>query len=874
MSDRDYDERAQKFWSIYVTEAEQYDTNITETWKANMDSTLIFVSTICLHLVSNVKLVSELQAGLFSATVTAFIIDSYKLLETDSGVGTEELLTQILALQIVAASLNTSAVQLPTTLPTTTSEPSASAILINVLWFLSLTCSLAAALCVTLVQQWIRDYLQRIQQTNQPQKRATIRGILFAGSVKWKMNDVVEVIPTLLHLSLFLFFAGLCTFLWKISMATALAVIAVVFCFLTFYGVATIAPLLDPTTPYETPFSSLLWHILQRRSSVEIGSVKPDPKSLSEAREGLASPPFDVPLHNKTQAVAWVYDRTTDDREMQELVHSIPGLLSTHDGCIAWRVFLSKGPGMAQVLESRIGHLLKSCSAAGHLDRKARQLRATLCVDALLAISSIPEFFNGSSNNIELDEIIGGPWQDDGMLATKALLAEAVFGRRSLLSEIPLMQHRCSNGGFRDLSKSADQALRDIDDMRQVLEDVLQEPGLNLSDHKDDIATLLKVYFSVVESKTAILNLWLEETRQILPKTHHLPLLSWYYSLPPAGLRITYEGVLAPSGTFELKLHAHQVLAYLRLHEVYPPILNAGSLTAQSLSTTWFPLTEEVPLRRMFHSGTRTFRPFSRDKFSAGKFTSATANEKPIDPQSAIYQHICRELQPVSALLDVLDASPTTTVTVHVKMPPQKTGKYLSRRLMSLTTRVEGPFSSLASILEAIIEDKGSTAGLVELIATLKSYAPEVETFQSSIIDQRLESICLPLSSSSSTSSMSKGSEVLLVGALRDILIWEREAGGCPLSTGTIERLLNLLNDLTHELPVEMAERALGSIEAGNLRPAGDDDSELYSQPSAPLRDRALCVYNRIMAHRASGRPDRDWQSPPPSPIHLKVPKH
>ncbi|KAG6859304.1 hypothetical protein C0991_000968, partial [Blastosporella zonata] len=106
-------------------------------------------------------------------------------------------------------------------------------------------------------------------------------------------------------------------------------------------------------------------------------------------------------------AVSWVYDRTTDDRELQEFIGSIPGLLSCYDGQIAWRVFVSKSAGTARELEARISRLLKACAAAGYLDRKNRQLRATLCIDALLAISSLPEFFNSSSSNIELDEIHG-----------------------------------------------------------------------------------------------------------------------------------------------------------------------------------------------------------------------------------------------------------------------------------------------------------------------------------------------------------------------------------------------------------------------------------------------------------------------------------
>ena len=44
--DRDtdeYDERAAKFWSVYVQEAESHDKALIETWKDDMEGIIIFV---------------------------------------------------------------------------------------------------------------------------------------------------------------------------------------------------------------------------------------------------------------------------------------------------------------------------------------------------------------------------------------------------------------------------------------------------------------------------------------------------------------------------------------------------------------------------------------------------------------------------------------------------------------------------------------------------------------------------------------------------------------------------------------------------------------------------------------------------------------
>ncbi|KAF8172619.1 hypothetical protein K438DRAFT_1529418, partial [Mycena galopus ATCC 62051] len=65
-----------KIWSTYIGEAERYDAALVESWKADMEGMLIF-------------------SGLFSASLTAFLIESYKTLQPDSGDLTVAAITQI-----------------------------------------------------------------------------------------------------------------------------------------------------------------------------------------------------------------------------------------------------------------------------------------------------------------------------------------------------------------------------------------------------------------------------------------------------------------------------------------------------------------------------------------------------------------------------------------------------------------------------------------------------------------------------------------------------------------------------------------------------------------------------------------------------------
>ncbi|KAJ7708055.1 hypothetical protein B0H17DRAFT_1273706 [Mycena rosella] len=86
-TDPSEDAAAAKLWAVYVSEAEKYDKALVESWKSDMEGMLIF-------------------AGLFSASLTAFIIESYKTLIPDSGDSTVQLLTQI-SQQLAAAANGT-----------------------------------------------------------------------------------------------------------------------------------------------------------------------------------------------------------------------------------------------------------------------------------------------------------------------------------------------------------------------------------------------------------------------------------------------------------------------------------------------------------------------------------------------------------------------------------------------------------------------------------------------------------------------------------------------------------------------------------------------------------------------------------------------
>ena len=86
-------------------------------------------------------------------------------------------------------------------------SPPRFSIWVNSLWFLSLVISLTCALLATSSHQWARRYIRLTQPARcSPEKRARMRAFFANGMEKTHISWVVEGLPTLVHLSVFLFF--------------------------------------------------------------------------------------------------------------------------------------------------------------------------------------------------------------------------------------------------------------------------------------------------------------------------------------------------------------------------------------------------------------------------------------------------------------------------------------------------------------------------------------------------------------------------------------------------------------------------------------------------------------------------------------------
>lgn len=176
---------------------------------------------------------------MFSAVVTTFVAESYKLLQEDPNDTTARLLTLAVA-QLHNLNINNTSAPAITTKSATPFIAPTFAIRVNIVWFVSLTLSLSTVALGILCMQWLRAY-QRYP-TIAPQEAVGLRQMRYQGLMKWRVPAIVTGLPLLLQGGLILFFAGLIDFLWTLHKTVAIVVGSVAGLGFLFLAMTTILP--------------------------------------------------------------------------------------------------------------------------------------------------------------------------------------------------------------------------------------------------------------------------------------------------------------------------------------------------------------------------------------------------------------------------------------------------------------------------------------------------------------------------------------------------------------------------------------------------------------------------------------------------------
>ncbi|KAI0760439.1 hypothetical protein C8Q74DRAFT_1208479, partial [Fomes fomentarius] len=230
------EQQRSQVWSDAAEAVKTYHDELLHRWKEEMDTLLVY-------------------AGLFSAVLTAFNVESYQLLQPEPTDRTIAVLQQISA-QLASFSINPPFVN--STYPTPPSvdlsppfQAPLSAVFINALWFSSLVLSLAAASIALIVKQWLREATVGLSGTSR--EGARLRQLRLNGLLKWQVGTVVIALPILLQMGLALFLVGMVVLLWTLHNTVAAITSVLVGMLFLFVLIVTVSPSLWWDCCYRSP---------------------------------------------------------------------------------------------------------------------------------------------------------------------------------------------------------------------------------------------------------------------------------------------------------------------------------------------------------------------------------------------------------------------------------------------------------------------------------------------------------------------------------------------------------------------------------------------------------------------------------------------
>jgi hypothetical protein len=309
-------------------------------------------------------------------------------------------------------------------------SPPGFAVWVNGLWFMSLVISITGAVLATLLQQWARRYLKVTQTRYTLHKRARIRTFFAEGVEKSFLPQVVEALPTLIHVSLVLFFAGLAVFLWNVNLTIFKAVLSWISVCTALYGCITLIPIFRRDSPYYTPLTLFAWLVIV----VMLGAILIFCVGLymlaslifscccvrslrifgylttyvDELLGGAFTTPEEVALESPpeldTRALMWTFGRLDEDHELARFFSGLPAFHSSNvvkeplRGLDKWKKL--------KLLTTMVGFLDRTSSSDLLSDRVKRQ-RADICGKAIDVVDD-PEAFSQILHGLAFN-----PWYCD-----------------------------------------------------------------------------------------------------------------------------------------------------------------------------------------------------------------------------------------------------------------------------------------------------------------------------------------------------------------------------------------------------------------------------------------------------------------------------
>ncbi|EJD38250.1 hypothetical protein AURDEDRAFT_172751 [Auricularia subglabra TFB-10046 SS5] len=325
-------------WKKYREHASDSDEKLCKRWHETCDVLLVF-------------------AALFSAVLTAFLVESSKAFDPDYGKYTAHLLYTVLSHQNGSATFRFPPADLLKSPTVHVTPPILRAV--NWLWYASLFLSLGACVMCLWAKQWLDNYEARVNAGFDSLRHwARRRALYHQGTAQWDLTGFIMALPLVMHIAVCLFFAGLALSLLPEDTGVAGLVFALSLILLSIYTLTGVVAVWRLESPWGTPllrrFENLVyrtWHSLfiWARSVDIAGSRWPRTtailrklldfaESFLGAGDSYTSQEQSATIDMDPVALGWLMRSTHDEDVQFEALHMIGALLHSRSRMLSGRL--------------------------------------------------------------------------------------------------------------------------------------------------------------------------------------------------------------------------------------------------------------------------------------------------------------------------------------------------------------------------------------------------------------------------------------------------------------------------------------------------------------------------------------------------------
>ena len=195
------------------------------------------------------------QAALFAGFLSSFLIELLRRLEQDP----MDVIRDVLIYQTQMIRNSTLEPYVPPEF-----SPPEHIVIVNALFYASLGVMILAAFIAMLIKSWVREFDRGLRAMSLPEQRAKTREFRYLGLERWKLPEMVGVLPLLIQISLLLFSIGLILFLFHISMPSFGVTTAIFGIGILYYAMTTSISVFVTSSPFHSPLSRTLATVYRR----------------------------------------------------------------------------------------------------------------------------------------------------------------------------------------------------------------------------------------------------------------------------------------------------------------------------------------------------------------------------------------------------------------------------------------------------------------------------------------------------------------------------------------------------------------------------------------------------------------------------------